>query len=391
MKALSSTVAGNIVPTVNYSVTTYTLTGLVIGTNYSYSMGTNDTSIAFSGGATFAKSVRSSGVFTATATSATLTGTGYSAVQAVISPIFGVSLYPATVTPTAPARQITIGQFPSNNPNFSRQIQISDQFVFVKRGTYSVAINLADVVNIALTEEVNLTWTPPVSLVQPVSTTAAGLAAATGTLTIYMINVANGNTVTIGTKVYTFQTTLTNVDGNVKIGASNYASMTNLFNAINASGGTAGTDYALATTAHPQVTATNPTNITVVLTAKNAGFAGNSIATTAVSVSSTLTFGGATLSGGTVSPVTFTFSAGSEYTITYQWQYLNGSTWTDITSGSAINGTVYSGYTSATLTATSSTNGQSGVSHRCIVTDNAGSFGLTNGSLTGNSVTLTFS
>jgi len=228
-------------------------------------MGTNDTSIAFSGGATFAKSVRSSGVFTATATSATLNGSGSSAIGTVVAPIFGVSLYPTTVTPTLPARQITIGQFPSNNPNFSRQIQISDQYLFVKRGTYSVAINLADVVNIALTEEVNLTWTPPVSLVQPVS----------------------------------------------------------------------------ASCVHSSTAAT------------------------------------------------FTFSVGSEYTLTYQWQYLNGSTWTNITSGSAINGTVYSGYTSATLTATPTTTGQTGVSHRCIATDNAGSFGLTNGSLTSNSVTLT--
>ena len=387
MKSLSSIIAGNIVPTANYSTGTYTLTGLVVGTNYSYSMGTNDTSIAFSGGATFAKSARSSGVFTATATSATLNGSGSSAIGTVVAPVFGIPLYPATVTPTLPARQITIGQFPSNNPNFSRQIQVSDQYLFVKNGTYAVAITLADVVNIALTEEVNLTWTPPVSLVQPVSTTAAGLAAATGTLTAYISNVSNGDTVTIGTKIYTFQTTLTNVDGNVKIGADRVASLTNLFYAINASGGTAGTDYALATTAHTQVTATNPTSLTIVLTAIKAGFAGNSIATT--ETSTMLFFGAATLSGGTVSPATFTFSVGSEYTLTYQWQYLNGSTWTNISSSSPINGTVYSGYTSATLTATPSTTGQNGVSHRCVSTDNAGSFGLTNGSLTSNSVTLT--
>ncbi len=265
MKSLSSVLAGNIVPTANYSGGTYSLSGLVVGTNYSYSMGTNDTSIVFSGGATFAKSASATGVFTATATSATLNGSGTSAIGTVIAPVLGVSLYPATVTPTQPARQVTVGQFPANNPNFSRQIQISDQYVFVKNGTYSVAISLPDLINICLTEEINLTWTPPVALAQP----------------------------------------------------------------------------------------------------SNASCVHSSTA------------------------ASFTFTAGSEFTMSYQWQYYNGSSWTNITSGSAINGTVYSGYTATTLTATPTTTGQTGISHRCIVTDNAGNFGLTNGSVTSSSATLT--
>lgn len=116
------------------------------------------------------------------------------------------------------------------------------------------------------------------------------------TLTNDGTNVANGDTVTVAGKVYTFQTTLTNVDGNVHIGAANTNSMTNLFNAINGSGGVPGTDYAAATTANASVTATNPTGTTVKVTAKSSGVAGNSIA---VSESSAhLSWGAPTLAGG---------------------------------------------------------------------------------------------
>jgi len=103
---------------------------------------------------------------------------------------------------------------------------------------------------------------------------------ASNTLTGTATNVSNGDTVTIGSKVYTFQTTLTNVNGNVFIGASAAASLTNLFYAINASGGVAGTNYALATTANTQVVATNPSGTTLVATAILAGTAQNAIATT---------------------------------------------------------------------------------------------------------------
>lgn len=123
--------------------------------------------------------------------------------------------------------------------------------------------------------------------------TGAGVQA-TGTLTSTG-NFTDGDTVTIGSKVYTMQDTLTNVDGNVKIGASATASLLNLARAINDSGGTPGTDYAAAMTAHPSVTATSDAT-TVVVTAILSGTAGNSIATTEVSTA--VSWGGATLSGG---------------------------------------------------------------------------------------------
>jgi hypothetical protein len=60
---------------------------------------------------------------------------------------------------------------------------------------------------------------------------------------------ADTQTVTIGAKVYTFQTVLTNIDGNVKIGASASATIDNLVAAINLAAG-AGTTYATAMTAN---------------------------------------------------------------------------------------------------------------------------------------------
>lgn len=100
-------------------------------------------------------------------------------------------------------------------------------------------------------------------------------------------------TVTIGGKVYTFQTVLTNVNGNVLIGASATTAMANLASAINLTAG-AGTTYATAMTIHPTVSANggNP----LILTAKTAGLGGNGITTTETLTNGS--FGAATLTGG---------------------------------------------------------------------------------------------
>lgn len=59
---------------------------------------------------------------------------------------------------------------------------------------------------------------------------------------------SNGQVVVVGGKTYAFQTTLTNVDGNVKIGASLLVSIQNLAAAVNLDTGS-GTAYAAAMTA----------------------------------------------------------------------------------------------------------------------------------------------
>jgi hypothetical protein len=118
-------------------------------------------------------------------------------------------------------------------------------------------------------------------------------AAASETLT-NATNFLDTETVTIDGKVYTFQTTLTNVDGNVQIGASVALSHENLRRAINLDG-VAGTNYAAAMTLHPTVSATD-TATTTVVTAKTAGTAGNAIAVS--EGTATGSWGAATLSGG---------------------------------------------------------------------------------------------
>lgn len=118
--------------------------------------------------------------------------------------------------------------------------------------------------------------------------------AARGTLT-FTDQPANGETVVIGSKTYTFQTTLTDVDGNVQIGATTADSIDNLVSAINLSTG-AGTKYAASMTLNTQVTASEGTGLTMVVVAKTPGVAGNSIGTTDTVADAS--WGAATLLGG---------------------------------------------------------------------------------------------
>ncbi len=135
--------------------------------------------------------------------------------------------------------------------------------------------------------------------VPAITKTVTGVAgtgvAASGVLTS-SANFSNGETVTIGGKVYTFETSLTNVDGHVKIAATEALSITNLVNAINLGAGVPGTDYAAATTINPNVTAVGAAH-TVTVTANTAGAAGNAITTT--ETSATAAWGAATLASGT--------------------------------------------------------------------------------------------
>lgn len=121
---------------------------------------------------------------------------------------------------------------------------------------------------------------------------------ASGVLTMTDV-VGNGETVTIGGTVYTFETVLTDAPDNVLIGADETASMANLAAAITGGAGE-GTLYGTGTAVNTEVTASaNAAVLTV--TALEAGTDGNDIATT-----ETLTdgaFGAATLEGGTNSSI----------------------------------------------------------------------------------------
>lgn len=125
-----------------------------------------------------------------------------------------------------------------------------------------------------------------------VSNSGAGTRAQ-GTLTMDT-NPTDGDTMTVDSKVYTFQDTLTDADGNVKIGATLADTKASLVAAFDLSG-TAGTDYAASMTAHPTVNIAAFVVNDAVLTAKAGGTAGNSLATTETFTAVTNVFDAATL------------------------------------------------------------------------------------------------
>jgi hypothetical protein len=130
------------------------------------------------------------------------------------------------------------------------------------------------------------------------SAMAATAVAATGTLT-FSGTVTNNQTVTIGSRTYTFKTALSSgptVANEVLIGADAVASRNNLVAAVNAAAGV-GTTYSTGTLVHADVTAVAVSTDAITLTAAVAGVAGNSIVTTDTVTNAA--FGAATLTGGT--------------------------------------------------------------------------------------------
>lgn len=108
--------------------------------------------------------------------------------------------------------------------------------------------------------------------------------------------ISNAETALVNGKTYTFQSVLTNVDGHVFIAGTTALTLVNFFHAINASGGTPGTDYAAATVANTVVTATNPSATTVTVQAILPGTVGNAYTTTDTMVNAS--WGSGTLAGG---------------------------------------------------------------------------------------------
>lgn len=117
--------------------------------------------------------------------------------------------------------------------------------------------------------------------------------AAQGTLTMDT-NPTDGDTMTVGSRTYTFEASLTDVDGNIQIGGTLADTKANLVAAFDLSG-TAGTDYAASMTAHPSVDIAAFVGDDAVLTAHTPGAAGNSIATTETFTAVTNVFDAATL------------------------------------------------------------------------------------------------
>ena len=123
------------------------------------------------------------------------------------------------------------------------------------------------------------------------------------TLTSDATNVDDGDTVTIDAVTYTFKTTLSTNPTKpfeVLIGTDAATSLDYLLMAINATGGTEGTEWSTGTTAHPSVTATTNANTTQIVEAKVPGTNGNKISV--AETSAHLSWGAAKLASG-VNPI----------------------------------------------------------------------------------------
>jgi hypothetical protein len=112
-------------------------------------------------------------------------------------------------TPSQPTQQVTVGHTSPLNVKWARNIQISNEFIFVKRyGCPVVGIHVDDLVALAVAAEPGLSW-PPVFIKFPQSATVK-----TGESATFVVEVATGELPT----TYQWQTstdssTWNNLDG----------------------------------------------------------------------------------------------------------------------------------------------------------------------------------
>jgi len=129
-----------------------------------------------------------------------------------------------------------------------------------------VAISFATIRALAIIVQPILPWT---------SCPACALLTGNGT------NLSDGDTITVGSIVYTAKTTLAGSAGQIKIASTATATLTNLIRAINYTG-TPGTDY-VGSVQNPDISASSVSATSLLLTARITGLTGNSlpVATTA--------------------------------------------------------------------------------------------------------------
>lgn len=143
--------------------------------------------------------------------------------------------------------------------------------------------------------------------VPAVGTGPVNAVAASQTVTIAVGQPADGNTVVINGRTYTFKTALsgTPTPYEVLIGSDNVDSALNLKKAINAEAG-AGVKYGTGTVVHPTVSAAVASNV-LTLSAKTKGVAGNAL--TLTKTGANISVGGATFAGGVDGSTTDDFPA----------------------------------------------------------------------------------
>lgn len=116
-------------------------------------------------------------------------------------------------------------------------------------------------------------------------------------ITLTMTDVfLNTQTVVLGSRTYTFQDTLTDVDGNIHIGATLAETLQTFLEAVNLSGGGI-PDYADAMTIHADVVAVSVTATTITFRGDVAGISQNTLTSTETQTNGS--FPGATFASGT--------------------------------------------------------------------------------------------
>ena len=142
--------------------------------------------------------------------------------------------------------------------------------------------------------------------------------ASQGTLTMDTQPTDN-DTMTIGTRVYTYKDTLTGVADEISTGADLAGAQANTVAALNATG-TAGTNYSVGTTINTDVSAGAFAANASIFTAKVPGAGGDSIATTETFTAGTNVFDAATLgttrAGADTSAVVVDGVVTAEHTVT---------------------------------------------------------------------------
>ncbi len=138
----------------------------------------------------------------------------------------------------------------------------------------------------------------------------------------------DGDTFTLDDRVYTLETSLSNVDGNIAIGGSEAQTKLNIIAAIDLSG-TAGVDYATLMTAHATVTAVSAfTGDLAVFTAVAFGTGGNSLVSTETFAGSTNVFDATTFGTEVLGVAHDTFTIASKvYTLQDTLTNTDGNIW----------------------------------------------------------------
>lgn len=81
---------------------------------------------------------------------------------------YNVVFYTSNATPVHEAQRTTVGQYPTSNPNFSRAVQLTPEFLYVKRGSTTLGIPIEDLAGLAFGDQPTLSYSPLITL-QPVS------------------------------------------------------------------------------------------------------------------------------------------------------------------------------------------------------------------------------